>query len=75
MTDAELAERRALLSVLPEAQPLMCYFHVKKACEDKMRGNAEKELIRQDLTDLHSMLSQGEFDTKFSMMFSRWVVR
>ena len=74
MTDAELAERRALLSVFPEAQPLMCYFHVKKACEDKLRGNAEKELILQDLTDLHSTLSQGEFDTKFSTMFRRWFV-
>ena len=74
MTDAELAERRALLSVFPEAQPLMCYFHVKKACEDKLRGNAEKELILQDLTDLHSTLSQGEFETKFQTMFRRWFV-
>jgi hypothetical protein len=57
MTDAELAEKRAPLSVFPEAQPLMCYFHVKKACEDKLKGNTEKELILQDLMDLHSMLS------------------
>jgi hypothetical protein len=75
MTDAELAERRALLSVFPEAQPLMCYFHVKKACEDKLRGNIEKELILQDLMDLHSTLSGEAFDSKFSTMFSRWLVR
>jgi hypothetical protein len=75
MTDSELSERRALLSVFPEAHPLMCYFHVKKACEDKLRGNAEKELILQDLTDLHSTLSRGEFDSKFLMMFSHWLVR
>jgi hypothetical protein len=37
--------------------------------------NAEKELILQDLTDLHSTLSQGEFDTKFLIMFSHWLVR
>jgi hypothetical protein len=75
MTDAELAERSALLSVFPEAQPLKCYFYVKKACEDKLRGNAEKELILQYLTDLHSTLSQGEFHTKFLTMLSRWLVR
>jgi hypothetical protein len=75
MTDAELAERRALLSIFPEAQPLMYYFHIKKTCEDKLRGNAEKELILQDLTDLHSTLSQGEFDTKFLTMFRHWFVR
>jgi hypothetical protein len=71
MTDTELAERRALLSVFPEAQPLMSYFHVKKACEDKLRGNIEKELILQDIGDLYSTLTQEEFETKFSMMFNR----
>jgi hypothetical protein len=75
MTHAELAERKAILSVFPEAQPLMCYFHIKKACEDKLKGNTEKELILQDLMDLHSMLSQEEFDSKFSTMFSHWLVR
>jgi hypothetical protein len=75
MTDAELAEKRALLFVFPEAQPLMCYFHVKKACEDKLRGNIEKELILQDLMDLHSTLSGEAFDSKFSTMFSHWLVR
>jgi hypothetical protein len=53
----------------------MCYFHVKKACEDKLRGNAEKELILQDLMDLHSTLSGEEFDSKFSTMLCRWLVR
>jgi hypothetical protein len=71
MKDAELAERRALLSVFPEIQPLMCYFHVKKACEDKLRGSTEKELILQDIGDLHSTLIQEEFDMKFLVMFNR----
>jgi hypothetical protein len=45
MTDAEVMERKALLTVFPQGQTLMCYFHVKKACEEKLRGNTEKEVI------------------------------
>jgi hypothetical protein len=48
MTDVELAERRALLSIFPEAQPLMCYFHIKNACEDKLRGNPNNYTITVD---------------------------
>jgi hypothetical protein len=40
-----------------------------------LRGNTEKELILQDLTDLHSTVSWEEFDSKFSTMFSHWLVR
>jgi hypothetical protein len=40
-----------------------------------LKGNTEKELILQDLMDLHSMLSWEEFDSKFSTMFSHWLVR
>ncbi len=29
MTDAEVSDRKALLTVFPQAQPLMCYFHIK----------------------------------------------
>lgn len=73
MTDAEVAERKALLDVFPGVQPLMCYFHVKKACEEKLRGNAEKDVILKDIGELHSTLTQAEFDTKFSHMFNRWL--
>jgi hypothetical protein len=52
---------KALLSVFPQAQPLMCCFHVKKACKDKLiRANAEKGVILQDIGELHSMLTQEE---------------
>jgi hypothetical protein len=49
MTDEEVAERKALLSVFLEVPPLMCYFHVKKASKDKLRGNTEKGVILQDI--------------------------
>jgi hypothetical protein len=73
MTDAKVMERKALLDVFPQGQPLMCYFHVKKACEEKLRGNAEKDVILKDISELHSTLTQAEFDTKFSHMFNRWL--
>jgi hypothetical protein len=51
-----------------------CYFHVKKACKDKLRGNSEKGVILQDIGELHTILTKAEFDTKFSAMFNCWLV-
>jgi hypothetical protein len=45
MTDAEVAERKALLPVFSQVQPLMCYFHM-------LRGNAEKGVLFQDIGEL-----------------------
>jgi hypothetical protein len=73
MTNAEVVERKALLDVFPRVQPLMCYFHVKKACEEKLRGNAEKDVILKDIRELHSTLTEEEFNTKFGNMFNRWL--
>jgi hypothetical protein len=42
MTDAEHAESTALVSVFPEADTLMCFFHVIKAAEDKLSGNKDR---------------------------------
>jgi hypothetical protein len=30
MADAEMAERKALLTIFLQVQPIMCYFHVKR---------------------------------------------
>jgi hypothetical protein len=46
----------------------------QKACKDKLRGNAEKEVILQDIGELHLMLTQEEFDKKFAAMFNFWLV-
>jgi hypothetical protein len=54
MTNAEVAERKALVDVFPQGQPLMCYFHIKKACEEKLQKK------------MSSPLTKAEFDTKFS---------
>jgi hypothetical protein len=58
MTDAEHAERTALVSVFPEADTWMCFFHVIKAAKDKLSGNKEKDVILKDTTLLHMSLSQ-----------------
>jgi hypothetical protein len=51
-----------------------CYFHIKKACKNKLRGNAEKGVILQDIDELHLMLTQEQFDIKFTAMFNCWLV-
>jgi hypothetical protein len=72
MTNAEVEERNTLLTVFPQGQTLMCYFHIKKACKENLVGNTEKELIFKDIGELHSMLTQAEYDTKFGVMFKHW---
>lgn len=74
MTDAETAERVALKSVFPSAKPLMCYFHVVKACEEKLRNNSERSVIMKDITDLHMCLCEDEFKAKFGNAENRWKV-
>jgi hypothetical protein len=73
MTDTEVTERKALLMVFLQEQPLMCYFHVKKACKEKLRGNTEKEVILKDIGELHSMPTQAKFNMKFGVMFNHWL--
>jgi hypothetical protein len=48
--------------------------HVNRVWEDKLRGNTEKEVILQDIGELHSMLTQEEFDMKVAAMFNCWLV-
>jgi hypothetical protein len=64
MTDAEHAERTALISFFPEAGTLMCFFHEIKAAKDKLSGNNDRDVILKDITLLHLSLSQQEFDYK-----------
>jgi hypothetical protein len=55
MMDAEMAKRKALVSVFPKPKTLMCYFHVIKACEENCR---EKNLsLKQHLIAFALFLS------------------
>ena len=74
MTDAERAERTALVSIFPEADPLMCYFHVIKASKDKLSGNKLRDVMLKDITSLHMSQSQQEFDCKWTTVFNHWMV-
>ncbi len=74
MTDAEHVERTALVSVFPEADTLMCYFHVIKASKDELSGNKHRDAMLKDITSLHMSLSQQEFDCKWTTVFNHWMV-
>jgi transposase-like protein len=74
LTDAEHAERTALVSVFPEADTLMCYFHVIKASKDKLSGNKHRDAMLKDITSLCMSLSQQEFDCKWTTVFNHWMV-
>jgi transposase-like protein len=54
MTDAEHAERTALVSIFPEADTLMCYFHVIQANKDKLSGNKHRDAMLKDITSLNT---------------------
>lgn len=43
MMDAERAEWNAAQAVFPTATRLMCWFHVKKRCREKLQGSTSKE--------------------------------
>jgi hypothetical protein len=64
MTDAEHAERTALVSV----------FHVIKASKNKLSGNKDRDVILKDITSLHMFLTQQEFDHKWTCTFNHWIV-
>jgi transposase-like protein len=74
MTDAEHAERTALMSVFPEADILGCFFHVIKASKEKLSGNKDKDEIMKDITLLHMSLSQQKSDHKWSHSSNCWIV-
>ena len=74
MTDAERAERTALVSIFPEADPLMCYFHVIKASKDKLSGNKHRDIMLKDITSLHMSQTQEEFDCKWTTVFNHWMI-
>jgi hypothetical protein len=74
MTDAEHTERIALVSVFPEADALMCFFHVIKASKDILSGNKDRGVILKDITLLHMSLSQQELDHNWTCAFNHWIV-
>jgi hypothetical protein len=54
--------RAALLSCFPGIQHLMCFFHIKQACQKQLHGKPmkdQKEMLK-DITELHSSASFDE---------------
>ncbi len=53
---------------------LMCYFHVKQACQVKLKGKPMKEQkdILHDIDELHSTTSQTEYIELYRITFRKW---
>jgi hypothetical protein len=52
----------------------MCYFHVKQACQVKLRGkpmHEQKEVLR-DIDELHATTSTSEYNDLYRVTYSKW---
>jgi len=68
------AFRDALLSCFPGIHHLMCYFHVKQACQVKLRGKPMKEQkeVLHELDELHCTTSLEEYNNLYRHTFRKW---
>jgi hypothetical protein len=66
--------RVALLACFPGIQHLMCYFHVKQACQVNLRGKPMKEQkdILHGIDKLHSTTSATEYNELYRLIFRKW---
>lgn len=62
------------MACFPGIQHLMCYFHVKQACQVKLRGKPMKEQkdVLHDIDELHSTTSQTEYNELYRITFRKW---
>jgi len=66
--------REALFSCFPGMHHLMCYFHLKQACQVKLRGKpmkGQKEILHV-IDELHSSISPMEYNQLYAVMFRKW---
>jgi hypothetical protein len=66
--------RDALLSCFPGIQHLMCFFHIKQACQKQLHGKPmkdHKEMLK-DLTELHLCASFDEYNSLYCRVFAKW---
>jgi transposase-like protein len=57
-------------------QHLMCFFHVKQACQKQLHGKPmkdQKEMLK-DITELHLCASFEEYNTLYHRVFAKWCV-
>jgi hypothetical protein len=66
--------RDTLLACFPRIHHLMCYFHVKQACQVKLRGkpmHEQKEILR-NIDELHSTISPSEYNDLYRVTYRKW---
>jgi hypothetical protein len=69
--------REALLACFPGIHHLMCYFHVKQACQVKLRGkrmHEQKEVLR-GIDKLHATTSTSEYNDLYRVTYRKWCDR
>jgi len=63
-----------LISIYPNIQTLMCYFHVVNCCKKSPRNHpaATQKLICDEIYNLHCSVSQQEFEGRYREVSARW---
>jgi hypothetical protein len=68
-----MAVRDALLGCFPGIHHLMCYFHVKQACQVKHRGKPMKEqkVILHDIDEFHLTASPLKYNDLYRATYKK----
>lgn len=72
MADSCEAIRRGFLATYPNGKIGMCWYHVKKNVEEKLKGSAEKMAILDDMTQLQLSPSEDVFDCMSNLFLEKW---
>ena len=66
--------RDALIAIYPNIETLMCYFHVVNCCKKNLRSHqaATQKVIIDEIYNLHSSVSQQEFEGRYREVSARW---
>ncbi len=66
--------RDALISIYPNIETLMCYFHVVNCCKKNLRSHQAptQKVIIDEIYNLHSSVSQQEFEGRYREVSARW---
>ena len=66
--------RDALITIYPNIQTLMCYFHVVNCCKKNIRSHpaATQKVIIDEIYILHCSVSQQEFEGRYREVSARW---
>jgi hypothetical protein len=58
-----------------EEQHIMCFFHVVKACKEKLKGKESTvtKRILEEIRNLRTSTNEHDFQTKYNLISGRWI--